>query len=60
MNKHSLSFKKLQQAFFDSQKELKTLGKGQVKSAPEITEDGKHMHFSCHSCCLHFRFVYKT
>ena len=41
MNKHSLSFKKSQQAFFDSQKELKALDKVQVHSAPEINEDGK-------------------
>ena len=46
MNKHSLSFKKSQQAFSDSQKELKSLGKGQVHSAPEITEDGKHSESS--------------
>ena len=36
MNKHSLSFKKSQQAFLDSQKELKALGKAEVHSAPEI------------------------
>ena len=41
MNKHSLSFKKSQQAFLDSQKELKALGKAEVHSAPEITEEGK-------------------
>ena len=40
MNKHSLSFKKSQQAFLDSQKELKALGKAEVHSAPEITEQG--------------------
>ena len=37
---NSLSFKKSQQAFLDSQKELKSLGKGEIKSAPEITEEG--------------------
>ena len=42
MNKHSLSFKKSQQAYLDSQKELKALGKAEVHSAPEITEDGKN------------------
>ena len=41
MNKHSLSFKQSQQAFLDSQKELKALGKAEVHSAPEITEQGK-------------------
>ena len=41
MNTHSLSFKKFQQAFMDSQKELKALGKGEIKSAPEITEEGQ-------------------
>ena len=46
MHKNSLSFKKSQQAFLDSQKELKALGKAQIKSAPEITEEGKH-------CFLH-------
>ena len=42
MGKHSLSFKKSQQAFLDSQKELKALGKAEVHSAPEITEQGTY------------------
>ena len=42
MNKNSLLFKHSQQAFLDSQKELKALGKAQINSAPEITEEGKH------------------
>ena len=57
MNKHSLSFKKSQQAFFDSQKELKALGKAEVKSAPEITEDGKQpFNFSVTFMLLLFLF----
>ena len=39
-NKNSLSFKKSQLAFLDSQKELKVLVKAEVHSAPEISEDG--------------------
>ena len=42
MHKNSLSFKKSQQAFLDSQKELKSLRKAQIYSAPEIKETGKH------------------
>ena len=38
----NLSFRRSQHAFLASQKELKDLGKAQVHSAPEITEDGKH------------------
>ena len=41
MNKNPLSFKHSQQAFIDSQKELKALGKAEIKSVPEITEEGK-------------------
>ena len=47
MNKNSLSFKCSQQAFLDSQKELKSLGKAEVHSAPEITEEGEPLH------CVH-------
>ena len=43
MSKATLSFKHSQQAFLDSQKELKELGKAEIKSAPEITEDGKKL-----------------
>ena len=45
MNKNSLSFKRSQQAFLDSQKELKSLGKAEIHSAPEITEQGELL---CH------------
>ena len=41
MNKNSLSFKQSQQAFMDSQKELKSLGKAEIHSAPEIKEEGQ-------------------
>ena len=40
MSKCSLSFNKSQKAFLDSQKELKQLGKGEIHSAPEISEAG--------------------
>ena len=40
MSKNTLSFKKSQAAFVDSQKELKSLGKAEIHSAPEISEDG--------------------
>ena len=45
MNKQTLSFKKSQQAFINSQKELKQLGKAEIHSAPEISEDGKFFVF---------------
>ena len=38
MTKSTLSFQKSQKAFVDSQKELKTLGKAEIHSAPEILE----------------------
>ena len=41
INPSSLSFRRSQKAFKASQKELKELGKAQVHSAPEITEDGE-------------------
>ena len=41
MNKLTLSFKKSQQAFCDSLKELKEFGKAIINSTPEITEDGR-------------------
>ena len=44
MHKNSLSFKHSQQAFMDSQKELKALGKAQMHSAPEINKEGKLFH----------------
>ena len=47
MSKSTLSFRKSQQAFADSQKELKELAKGQIRSVPQITEDGKNVVFSC-------------
>ena len=56
MNKHSLSFKKSQQTFLDSQKELKALGKGEIHSIPEITEDSKHTETS--RFCFHFCFPF--
>ena len=48
MHKSSLSFKKSQQAFMDSQKELKSLGKAEIKSTPEIAEKGEPV----------FRFIF--
>ena len=41
MSTHSLSFKQSQQAFLGSQKELKSLGKAEIHSAPEINEEGQ-------------------
>ena len=38
-------FKPAMDAFDNAVKELKELGKGHVKSAPEITEDGKDIFF---------------
>ena len=62
MNKNSLSFKRSQQAFMDSQKELKALGKAQIHSAPEISEEGKPLLIAFvtdsslkHSCQSLFR-----
>ena len=40
MEKNTLSFKRSQQAFTDSQKELKELGKAEIHSAPEIKQEG--------------------
>ena len=45
MSKNTLSFKKSQQAFADSQKELKELRKAQIHSALKITEEGKKLLF---------------
>ena len=54
MSKATLSFKWSQQAFIDSQKELKALGKAEIKSAPEITEDGNLLAF--YVCFFHSFF----
>ena len=40
INTSNMSFKHSQKAFFTSQKDLKERGKGQIYSAPEITETG--------------------
>ena len=40
-NKRTASFQKCQQAFIDALKELKSEGKGDVDSYPEIEEQGK-------------------
>ena len=40
-NKNTASFTKSQQAFNDAIKELKSEGKGDIKSYPEIEEEGK-------------------
>ena len=42
INQQSLSFRHSQNAFIASQKELKQLGKAQVHSATEITEEGNN------------------
>ena len=47
IHENSLSFNKSQRAFLDSQKELKSLGKGEIKSAAEITEEGEYLHYNC-------------
>ena len=44
-DKHTASFQKSQQAFFDAVKELKVHGKADVESYPEIEETGKS--FAC-------------
>ena len=49
IHKNTASFKKSQQAFLDSQKELKSLGKGVINLTPEISEDGKQVTFSVRS-----------
>ena len=51
MHKSSLSFKKSQQAIKDSQKELKSLGKAEIKSTPEIAEQGQ-------TVCIQYQFVF--
>ena len=45
MHKNSLSFKRSQQAYLDCQKELKALGKAEIHSAPEISEDGLYVSY---------------
>ena len=52
INTSNLSFKRSQKAFFASQKELKEKGKGQIYSAPEITEAGTD--------CVHYQLRSKT
>ena len=43
-DKRTASFAKSQQAFQDTIKKLKSEGKGDVDSYPEIEEDGKHFY----------------
>ena len=45
-------FKKSTEAFADAIKELKSEGKAETKSKPEISEDGKHT-ICLKICCLH-------
>ena len=64
IHENSLSFKKSQQAFLDSQKELKSLGKAEIKSAPEITEEGTFLldipllNLCLVCCCRFLRIVH--
>ena len=51
-DKKTASFQKSQQAFNDAIKELKSEGKGDVKSYPEIVEEGKIFLSFCIACCL--------